>query len=105
MKLTTFAIAICATIGAAVVSVPAQAQPRGPDRQQVDRRDHGDRGRHGDDRGRNWDHGRRWDHRGHGYGWDNRRGWDHGRRRHQRYCRWVWRHHHRVRICRYRPWW
>ena len=42
--------------------------------------DRHDRGRH-----EGWrDH----DNRGHHYGWRN-----------HHHCRWVWRHHHRVRVC------
>lgn len=35
------------------------------------------------------------------HGWDRRhRGWERGRGNWHRHCHWMWRHHHRVRVCR-----
>ena len=85
-KLAVAAAIAFGTIGAVTVpvqSAEAQRDWRDGDRNWRDR-DRGHYGR-GDDRGRHWR-----GYRGRHYGWRNRR-----------VCRWVWRHGHRARVCRY----
>jgi hypothetical protein len=89
MKLITLAAA--ATIAlAGLATAPALAQPPGQDMHDSMRRDND---RH--DNGRANDRDMRRDNGRHN-GWDRGRhsGWGHHRN-----CRWVWRHHHRTRVC------
>jgi len=116
MKIFTIAAGALLALGLAAAA-PASAQPPQGDRHHDE---HGDRGpqgggpdgreHHGDrDRGaRHGDHGMRgdrddmrrhhgWDRRHHGWTRGHHYGWRNGRGHH---CRWVYRHHHRVRVCR-----
>ena len=96
MKLITLAAA--ATIAlAGLTAAPALAQTPGHDMHDSMRHDND---RHDNDMRRDRDRDMRHDRdmrRDHGrhYGWDRGRhhGWGH------RHCRWVWRHHHRSRVC------
>ena len=112
MKLIT-ALAAGLTLGL-LASAPASAQNRHDngdrhdqtmrgdrhdmdrDRHDMDRDRHMDRDRDMDRDRHDWDRHDRGRHegwrdhqnRGHHYGWRN-----------HRHCRWVWRHHHRMRVC------
>lgn len=86
MKMMTLAAAAAIALGG-LTAAPAMAQP-GHDmhdsmRHDGDRHD-GDR----DDNGRHNGWGR-----GHHNGWNNH---------HRRNCQWIWRHHHRERVCGWR---
>jgi hypothetical protein len=82
MKILSLAAAAAIALSG-LSAAPAMAQPERD--WHGDRHDRGDRDMRHHDRGR---HGG-WD-RGNHYGWNN-----HNRRN----CRWVWRHHHRQRVC------
>src|SRR3954471_18440520 len=101
MKMLTLAAAAAIALGG-LAAAPALAQP-GHDMHDMngDNMRHRDNDRHDNDR-RDNDRGHRWNNdngrhygweRGHHYGWNNR---------HSRNCRWVWRHHHRERVCGWR---
>ena len=101
MNKMILAAAAALSIGG-LTAVPAIAQPPGHD-MRGDMRHDGDRDR---DRDRDSDRGHHWNNRddnGRHYGWERgrHRGWDHNRRV---YCRWVWRHHHRQRVCTRAGW-
>jgi Ni/Co efflux regulator RcnB len=89
--------AIAALSLGGLTAASAIAQPPGHD-MRGDMRHDGDRDR---DRDRDSDRGHNWNNRhdnGRHYGWERgrHRGWDHNRRVS---CRWIWRHHHRQRVC------
>ena len=92
MKITILA---AAALALGLTAAPALAQPPGHD-MHGDMR-HGDNDRHDRDMRRD-DNDRHHDwNRGHHYGWD--RGHHYGWNNHRRHCRWIWRHHHRQRVC------
>ena len=103
MKILKLAIAAAIAVSGLTVSVAPAAAQRGDNWENRDHRDNARGERRDDARGdRRWDNDRghrgrygvnRGYNRGHHYGWQ-------GNRRH-RVCRWVWRHHHRQRICWY----
>lgn len=87
MKLAIAAAIAVGSMGLAATSADAQ---RGDGWRDNNARWHdGDRWRDNDRRDRRWHNAR-----GNHYGWRNNR----------RHCRWVWRHHHRQRICRWGRW-
>ena len=90
-------LAAAAAIALSSFGLPAAAGAAQPPRDQYEHRDN-DRNR---DQYEHHDRTMR-DDNGRHEGWERGRhyGWRHHNRRH-RVCRWVWRYHHRVRICRY----
>jgi opacity protein-like surface antigen len=113
MKLLTLAAAAAIALGG-VAAAPALAQPghdmHGDTMRHGDNMRHDDNGRHDGDMRHDNDRGHHWNNdNGRHEGWDRGRhnGWDRGRHngwnnRHSRNCRWVWRHHHRERVCGWR---
>jgi hypothetical protein len=75
MKMMTLAAAAAIALGG-LTAAPAMAQ-----RDMHDSMRHDDNGRHN-----GWDRGRH-------NGWNNH---------HRRNCQWIWRHHHRERVCGWR---